>query len=270
MLHNIKLEIAYCGTNYIGWQRQPIAHGVSVQACLEKALRKVVDHPVQLVAAGRTDAGVHSFGQVANFTTDCSIPPANLPKAMRGYLPEDIFVRNASYVPADFNARRSAIGKLYYYTIAPDSSRTAFNWQFAHFLVKEPNIETMNQAAKLFLGEHDFYAFAAKGTSIKNYCRRIDKCEWVPVKQAKQGEFLLPWQQMEGPVWMLQVAGNGFIYKMVRLMAGAMLAVGYKRLGLNDIERALTGQSQIIAPPAPPQGLTLMEVFYDAKSTQLK
>jgi tRNA pseudouridine38-40 synthase len=258
-MQNYKLTIAYDGTDFVGWQRQslPGANNRSVQETLEKALSKLLRQTVSLQGAGRTDSGVHALGQVASFQAETTLPAENLAYALNGRLPNDVRVIKCEKAAPGFHARFSAHRKTYEYYLANQTQASAFDWRNFYICNYRLDLALMQECAGLFVGRHDFKSFAAKGSNVKDYVREIYRCDWAPVTVSNQ----LPWSQPEN-LWRLTVSGNGFVYKQVRLIMGALIAVGRGRLKAEDIKAALLAPADIIAPPAPPHGLYMKEVVY--------
>ena len=169
---NLKLEIEYDGSNYCGWQVQK-SHRKSIQETIEKALRKILQEKIRLVASGRTDAGVHAKAQVANFLTNSDIALKKLQKALNGILPEDIAITKLEEVSVDFHSRFNAKSKVYRYTILNRAYPSALLRNIAYFYSYPLNVPLMHQEAKWLLGKHDFKAFCASGSSAKNTVRTI-------------------------------------------------------------------------------------------------
>lgn len=258
-MRNFCLKIAYDGTAYCGWQRQAASHGQTVQGALEEGLSRLLQEPIALHGAGRTDAGVHAYGQCASFTTANPMPLERIPASLNRLLPADIVVREAWEVPPDFHARFSAKGKTYRYTmVAGDAD--VFSWRYAYFHHQVLDYAAMQKGAALFCGNHAFQAFAANGKrKISSYERQIYRCrlERVPLNLP-----LFP-QTPPQEAWQLEIYGEGFLYKMVRLIGGALFALGQGKLSHDDIARALAGDGRHLAPPLPPQGLLLWQVHYE-------
>ena len=245
----ILLTIAYDGTDYAGWQRQNNA--VAVQQVLEETLSGVLQREIRLRAASRTDAGVHALGQRAAFNGGgLRIPLEKLPEVINNKLPNDISVTGCQSVPEDFNPRHAA-HKTYRYQILnypyPDPMLT----RYAAFVPQSLDINAMKKAAPCFMGRHDFLAFSASGgngTDLNhNTVREIYNCQVT----------------RDGGLITLTVTGNGFLYNMVRIIAGTVLYAGLKKIKPGDIpgiirsrERGLAGKTM------GPEGLTLMEVIY--------
>ena len=281
---NILLKIAYDGTGYIGWQRQPKWRGTSVQQQLEQAISRALSEPVSLFGSGRTDAGVHALAQYANFFTEKSIPCSKLVFAVNNLLPSSIRVLLAREVAADFSARFSAHEKTYRYTIvsAPPSIFTArYVWQ------RPPlDLEKMQSAAQILVGAHDFAAFTVKGYSSESTVRCVSAAKVFSVPDiSAQKSFLgnrispknyehngavlsgeenflgFPWQSLPAAV-VIEVTANGFLYKMMRLIAARLVKVGLVAQPVSQIESLLGGKTLPPVPPAPPHGLMLLNVDY--------
>ncbi len=242
----ILLTVSYDGTAYVGWQYQN--NGPSIQDELEKALQKATGQFVRVTGASRTDAGVHALGQRAHFDVCSSIPPEKYPFVLNRWLPEDIRVTAARQVKDDFHARFMAAGKLYTYRIhnAPHASAILRHCT-AHVPVRLDEA-AMRQSAQALLGTHDFAAFAAAGGQAKTTVRTID---FFALDRA--GEEIT-----------LRVHGNGFLYNMVRIIAGTLIDVGHGKLDKDCIARALESRDRLdLGVTAPACGLELTRVEYD-------
>ncbi|ATW27144.1 tRNA pseudouridine(38-40) synthase TruA [Candidatus Formimonas warabiya] len=247
MTRNIKLLIEYEGTNYVGWQKQPESHGKSIQGLLEDSLRTMVQHEVHLTAAGRTDAGVHAQGQVANFFTPSAIPAERFPPGLKGLLPADIVVKGAWEVPEQFHARYSALRKTYRYTIRTARAPSAFEWRYSLHLPIPLNVEAMKTGAGFFLGTHDFTSFCAKGSPAKKFIRTVHAC-----RISSDQEHIY-----------FEVTADGFLYNMVRIMVGTLVNVGRGRWAPEHVKTIIEAKNRNLAgPTAEPQGLMLCEVNY--------
>ena len=257
-MRHIMITVAYDGTNYIGWQRQDIGKGMSIQGALEQAAYRLLGEPVTIAGAGRTDAGVHAWGQRAAFHTEKKIPIAQVPYAFNCVLPRDIRVRQAVEVADDFHVRFDAKSKHYRYVFL-QGSPDVFSWRQAYFLSRPVDISLMQQGAELFCGEHNFQAFTVNSRrEIASYRRTITRCQFQPLQYSN--EILPEIAPLQG--YALDVEGEGFLYKMVRLIAGSLLALGQGALSLEQLQQALRCGKEILAPPLPAQGLTLVEVKY--------
>ncbi|HUT33253.1 MAG TPA: tRNA pseudouridine(38-40) synthase TruA [Planctomycetota bacterium] len=242
---NLKLTVEYDGTNYHGWQRQ--ANAPSVQQALEEGISRVVGHAATLYGSGRTDAGVHALGQVANFHTSTAIPAERLPHAINAHVADDIAVLRAEDVAADFHARYSAKRKTYRYRIVCRPVRPAVGAAFVHWQRQPLDVAAMRRAAALFLGEHDFAAFESHSEG-EGSVRTISRSD---LEEA--GERLDYY-----------VAANGFLYNMVRAMVGTLLEIGSGRRPPDDVARLLASRDRSLAGrTAPAKGLCLMAVEYE-------
>lgn len=244
---NVKLVIAYNGSAYHGWQRQ--AGGIdTVQQRVEEAAGGVVGHPVDVSGAGRTDAGVHAAGQVANFHTDnLSIPLRGLRRAMNSRLPRDIAIRSAEQVAEDFHASLSAVAKTYLYRVYVAPARPVeLCGQVWHYW-RSLDAERMRAGSVRLIGEHDFQGLATSDETRENTVRTIYRCEVA---------------QTDSEI-IISVTGNGFLYNMVRNIVGTLVEIGRGRWETGQIDRILASRDRRDAgPTAPPDGLYLMSVEY--------
>lgn len=242
----IKLVIEYDGTGYCGWQRQD--RGKTVQQTIEDALRGLTGEKTILHAAGRTDAGVHALGQVAHFDTESSIPPEKFSFALNGSLPADIRIKDSSLADAGFHARFDAKQKHYRYVMqnAPQASAILRN-QSMH-VPNQMDLEKMRRAAGYLIGTHDFAAFAGSPCSVKTTVRTV--CS-IDITQS-------------GSLVQIDVIGNGFLYNMVRIIAGTLMQAGIGKLLPEDVLSILESKDRRRAGiTAKPQGLFLVEVRYE-------
>jgi tRNA pseudouridine38-40 synthase len=245
-VYNIKLTIEYEGTNYQGWQRQKNTPR-TLQEIIEKTLRRILQRRVKLIAAGRTDAGVHARCQVANFKTSSRIPPARLKQALNSLLPDDVVVSRACRVNSGFHARFDAKSKTYRYTILNQSHPSAFWRNLAYFVPYELDFKLMQKAARFLAGRHNFSSFQASDKKQRNSLRTIKK-----IKLTKQGNFIF-----------IDIRADGFLYKMVRNIVGTLIEVGKKKLSPAGIKRILVLRNRKLAgPTAPGRGLCLLRVKY--------
>ena len=244
---NIKLVVAYNGSRYHGWQRQ--ADGLpTVQAALEGALQRVVGHPVTVNGAGRTDAGVHALGQVANFfTSNLAIPLANLRRAADSRCPPDIGVLSAEEVGPDFHASRSAVGKTYRYRIYIGAAKPVARAEQVYHCRCPLEAEPMAFAARRLLGRHDFRGFASSAETRQNTVRTITRCEVTNCEDELH----------------VTISGDGFLYKMVRNIVGVLVEIGRGRWDADRIDLIFSsGDRRHAGPTAPASGLCLMHVAY--------
>ena len=247
MERNLKLTIAYDGTNYHGWQRQL---GVrTVQAEIEAVARRVIRHPVKIVGASRTDAGVHARGQVAHVRTSTAIPANNLRLAIGHRVPGDISLVHLADVPLGFHATRGALGKLYRYRIHNDDRRPV-EWLTARHAwhVWWPlDLGRMQAAAAALIGLHDFAGFASAGCTRSSTVRTISR---FGVRRHLN-------------TILIDVEGNGFLYNQVRNMVGTLVEVGRGRWPPERVPEIIaSGDRRLAGPTAPPQGLCLQWVKY--------
>jgi len=244
-VQNLKLIVEYDGTGYHGWQVQP---GLpTIQGVLQEAVKRISGEEVSITSAGRTDAGVHALGQVANFCTRKEFTPDRWQRALNGLLPPDIAVCRVEQASTDFEARRSARDKTYRYTIlnAPHPSALERHW-LLH--IPEPlDLASMAEAAATLIGEHDFSTFRAANAESPNAIRHIYEARFVA----------------EGSRLQFIVTGNGFLKHMIRIMVGTLLDVGRGRLTPEHFRQILDSKDRRRAgKTAPPHGLCLMHVRY--------
>ncbi len=243
----IKLTLQYDGTNYAGFQRQP--NGVTIQEKLEGALRRLTRDPAFKIgaAAGRTDAGVHARGQVVHFHTESRIPTDRWPYAINQHLPRDIVVVKAEEVPPDFHARYWAVSKRYRYTFEHAPFQSPLSRLYAYHWGRDLDLGRMAEAAALLEGTHDFAAFRSTGGAAKTSTRTVKRLTLTPAE----------------PYIYMDIEADGFLYNMVRIIAGTLLEVGAGRRSLDDVRRALrTGDRTCAGKTLPPHGLCLEEVHY--------
>lgn len=241
----IKLFLAYDGTDFCGWQRQK--NGVSVQETVENAIFSLTGEKVTVTGSGRTDAGVHANGQVAHFDTKSSIPPEKFYKALNPFLTGNVKAINSQKASDNFNACRDAKKKTYSYDFYYSEVENPILDRFSLRIDSEPDFNLINSAINLLVGEHDFKAFCATGSSIKTTVRTVYS---INVVKTENGFRLL-------------FTGNGFLYNMVRIMAGAILDVGNKVLTLKELEKAiLFGDRSILGKTLSAKGLIMQSVEY--------
>lgn len=244
-MRSIKLIIEYDGTQYAGWQVQP--NGLSVQEVIEEALSRLLKEKVRLRSSGRTDAGVHARGMVAEFGTDKTIPLKAFSDGLNSLLPQDIAIRDAQEATPGFNPRKDAKGKHYRYTILNAARRSPLNRFFVWRVGGDLDLPAMERAARHFVGEKDFAAFRASNCAAKTTIRRIDS-----LQISRQEEFVV-----------IDVIGSGFLKYMVRIIVGTLVEVGKGVRDPEEIPRLLeAGDRRRTGITAPPQGLCLVEVIY--------
>lgn len=244
-MRNIKLTIAYDGSAYHGWQRQENA--LTIQELIENAVFKITGERVNVIGCGRTDAGVHAKAYICNFKTICTIPAEKMPYALNTKLPKDVVCYSAEEVNENFHAKYSAKKKCYTYYICDNKFPEVFthSWHYHYKL----DINKMNNAAKAFIGTHDFVGFAAAGFTVKTTVRTIYSLE---VKREENG------------IVRIDVIGNGFLYNMVRIIAGTLCFVGSGKINADDMRDIIASCDRKRAGmTAPPDGLFLTEVYYE-------
>ena len=251
-MRTIKLLVSYDGTDFSGFQRQ--ANARSVQQELESALEPLEGKHVTVAGAGRTDAGVHALGQVASIKLRSAIPTADLVQAMNARLPEDVRVLDAGEVDAGFHARFSASGKAYRYRISNTAFISPFERRFAVHISRPLDLAAMRDAARRLVGEHDFSCFQAKSEKVRGSVRTVARSEWFEEPLPEGGRLLI-----------YDIAGSGFLKYMVRNIVGTLVEVGDGHRTPASIGGLLASKNRAAAgPTAPPQGLYLVRVDYDA------
>ena len=241
-----KLVIEYDGTAYSGWQRQ--INGPSVQQTLEKALARLTGEKIGVVGSSRTDAGVHAYGLCAHFDSATRVPPEKICFALNTMLPPDIRIRESMLAPEGFHARFSTCGKVYRYTFCNARHACAIGRQYKAHAPMPMDEGLMCKEAQSLCGKHDFAAFAASGSVAKSTVRTIYRAE-----VRRQGEDVV-----------FTVLGDGFLYNMVRIIAGTLMEVGTGKRAPGCIARAIsTGDRLQLGQTAPACGLALMRVLYD-------
>lgn len=251
--------ISYYGANYVGWQRQ--LNGLSVQEVLEKALEKTFGAPTSATASGRTDAGVHALGQVVHFDADTSIPTDKIPFAVNTHLPDDVSMLSCEIAPENFNARFSAKRKTYCYKIYVSKHRLPV-LELDHEHITYPlDLDKIEQAAKIIEGTHDFKCFEASGSVVKNTVRTVYSVD-VATRYFDNATVRADGKFFDGEL-SISVTGNGFLYNMVRIIAGTLVYVGIGKLTPQDVSRILeTGDRKAAGKTLGAKGLTLMSVQY--------
>lgn len=239
------IVLQYDGTAYHGWQVQP--GEATIQGELEEVLRRIARHPVHVEGAGRTDAGVHALGQTAAFTLDTRMAPDEIRRALNSLLPRDIRVVRAEEVPPDFHPRYQAQTKIYYYQIFTGAVMSPFLRPHAHHHRGALDSDRMRQAARCFLGTHDFSAFCAADSEVRDKVRTV-----LAADLFRQGDLLV-----------FVVQATGFLKQMVRTMAGTLIEAGRGRIEPGGIEGIIRSRDRGRAgPTAPARGLFLYRVIY--------
>ncbi len=244
-MRNIKLIIEYDGKKFGGWQKQPTK--LNIQGEIEQAIKEITGENVDLIASGRTDAGVHSLGQVANFRTNSKIEIEKFAIAINSKLKKSIVIKSAEEVEEDFHARYKCKGKKYRYVINNSYQGTAIYRDLEYHIPQKLDIIKMKQAIKYFEGKHDFKGFRASGTSSKDSIREIYKAEI----------------KIDNERILIELTGNGFMYNMVRIIAGTIVDVGFGKISPNEIAEIIESKDRTRAGKTlPAHGLYLVEVYY--------
>ena len=244
-MRNIKLTIEYDGKDFNGWQKQP--DKLNIQGEIEKAIFLVTGEKVEIYGSGRTDAGVHAIGQVANFKTNSKIPTNKFAYAINSKLKKSIIIKKAQEVSENFHSRYNCKEKTYRYIINNSEQGTAIYRNQEYHISSALDIQAMKKAASYFEGEHDFKGFKASGTSNKSSIRTIYKA-----KVKKEKERII-----------IELTGNGFLYNMVRIISGTLVDVGLGKIKPEDIPEIIESKyRQRAGKTLPPYGLYLVSVKY--------
>lgn len=247
-MRRVKLILAYEGTAYCGWQIQPPHQGLSIQGVLEDRLSRLTGEKIKTVAAGRTDSGVHAWRQVVHLDTRSSIPEDRWPLALNSMLPPDIVAVSSEEVGPEFHARYSAKAKIYRYFFYASRVPNPFLRRYTYQVPPDLSVREMDAAARLLVGTHDFRCFSASGRPVKSYVRTV---YWARVRRT--GEL----------IW-FEICGSGFLYHMVRIIAGTLMEIGRGKMAPQNVNYILKSRDREMAGPTlPPQGLFLWEVIYD-------
>ena len=254
MSRRIMLTVAYDGTNYSGWQIQPDAE--TIEGILDRELSRILGENIRVIGASRTDAGVHAEGAVAVFDTDSRIPGEKFSYALNQSLPDDIVIRGSKEVAPDFHPRKTDCRKTYRYSIWHDCFPLPTNSRYTHWLHYPLNYEEMVKAAPFFKGEHDFVGFCSASTDAESTVRTIYDIEVVR-------DLIEPVVRDDGRSYHgridIYVTGNGFLYNMVRIIAGTLIDVGTGKIAAGDIPGIIDSKDRTRAGnTAPAKGLTLM------------
>ena len=250
MKRNFKMQISYDGTRYQGWEHQPTTD-MTIQGKIETVLSKMVEMPegkvVDVIAAGRTDAGVHAKAMIANVQLDTNMTEEQILAYANRYLPEDICVDELKAASARFHARYNAIGKTYCYSCYFGTAKPVFDRKYVTVLEEMPDVEQMKKAAAFLTGTHDYKSYCSNPRMKKTTVRCVDS---IKISQ-------------NGPYIHLYFHGNGFLQNMVRIMTGTLLEVGFGRMKPEQVREILeAGDRKLAGPTAKPCGLCLIEVDY--------
>ena len=244
-MRNLRLDICYEGTRYRGWQRLPGTDN-TIQAKLEQTLSRILDEPIEITGSGRTDAGTHALGQVANFHCHSAMPCEQILEQLRRYLPEDIGIYSCKNVSERFHARLNAKTKTYCYRVWNSSKPCVFDRKFVYVDERSVDLAAMKTAAQFFLGQHDFSAFCANKKMKKSTVRHIQSLEITRVDDEIR----------------FTVTGNGFLHHMVRIIVGTLLEVGRGERPADSIPQLFGANRSDAGELISASGLCLMEVTY--------
>lgn len=246
-MKNYKMILQYDGTRYDGWQKQGNT-GNTIQEKIETVLKRMTGEAAELIGSGRTDAGVHALGQVANAHLDTEMTPEEIKNYLNEYLPEDIAVMQVEIVPERFHSRLNATGKLYTYSIETGPKKQVFQRKYVYGLGKPLNVKAMEQAARYVLGTHDFRSFCSNKNMKKSTVRTIKVLNI----------------QEQGSRVEIAVSADGFLYNMVRILAGTLIEVGLEKRRPESMKEILDAKNrQEAGYTAPVEGLMLTTVFYE-------
>jgi tRNA pseudouridine38-40 synthase len=245
-MRTIKLTIEYDGTNYQGWQVQP--KGRTIQGMIEEKLALLTGETIPLIGSGRTDAGVHAFGQIAHFKTKSQMDVHSIQRALNSLLPPDIVIQKVEQVEGDFHARKHSKSKAYEYRILNRNIRSVFHRGHAWHIPQKLDLKGMKKATQQLMGEHDFSSFRSVGSPTRTAVRKVIRAEW---RRGRDG------------LLRFEIEANGFLKQMVRAIVGTLVEVGKGKVTSEEFERILESKDRKRAgPTAPAHGLFLKEVKY--------
>jgi tRNA pseudouridine38-40 synthase len=245
-MKRVKLVVAYDGTNYCGWQVQP--NGITIEGVLNEALSSLLGEEIKVTGASRTDSGVHSLGNVAIFDTNTRIPAEKISYALNQRLPEDVVVQSSCEVAADWHPRHCNSRKSYEYRILNRTFPMPTRRLDTYFVHYPLDIAQMKKAADILVGTHDFKSFCSVNTPVEDTVRTIFDCTVA----------------QDGDIITIRVTGSGFLYNMVRIIAGTLIQVGLGRMEAQHIEEILKAKDRRAAgPTAPAHGLTMLGIVYE-------
>ena len=245
-MKRIGIVVAYDGTNYCGWQIQP--NGVTVQGVLNETLSKLLGEKIEVMGASRTDAGVHALGNVAVFDTGSRIPGEKISYALNQFLPEDIRIQLSEEVDPDFHPRYCDSEKTYQYRILNRRFPVPTERLYSYFYHYKLDVDLMREATSFVIGKHDFASFCGSGAQVKSTVRTITAMD--------------VWR--DGDIITIEVSGTGFLYNMVRILAGTLIEIGNGQYPPEKMAQILEARNREAAgPTAPAHGLTLMGIQYE-------
>lgn len=261
-MRNLKMTVAYDGTNFSGWQVQP--DKPTVQEAIESAIEKIVGTSVRVLAAGRTDAGVHAIGQVVNFRTHSDIGAEQFRLGIQSHLPPEIVIREIREVPLEFHATFSAVRKRYNYVIHQSGISSPFLRRYTHWVRGDLDLDAMNRGAQFLWGKHDFRCFETQWPNKATSVRTIQECRVMRCRSwmwDQAGDVVM--DEGDGPFVILTIQADGFLYNMVRTIMGTLLKVGQKKWPAEHVQTIVENRSRNQAgPTAPAHGLYMMQVDY--------
>lgn len=242
-MRRIRLTVAYDGTDYCGWQVQP--NGITIEEKLNQALSELLHEDIHVIGASRTDSGVHAMGNLAVFDTESRIPAEKMALALNPRLPDDIVIQASEEVPADYHPRKCNSIKTYEYKIVSRKLPDPLRRRYSAFVYWELDAEKMNEAASYLVGEHDFVSFCSSGSQAEDTIRHI-----YGANVSREGDLIT-----------IRLRGNGFLYNMVRIIAGTLLEVGRGRMEPSYVKEILNARNRDLAGnKAPAEGLTLVSI----------
>lgn len=247
----LKVTVAYKGTQYNGWQIQP--KGRTLQGVLEKTISQALGETIQILGASRTDAGVHAIGQVFCVQYVCALPPENFRFVINRALPTDIVITHVEVVEPSFHPIVHTSSKIYHYKVHNGPLRDPFQDDLAWHVRETLDLSAMRNAAKQFLGEHDFASFCASGSNVKSTVRTVYS---IDIDQTATDELTFKFH------------GNGFLYNMIRILVAVLIRVGQGKMTVQRAKEILEAKNRNLVPwTAPAQGLYLVEIFYEKQDS---
>lgn len=245
-MRRIKLEVAYDGTNYCGWQIQP--NEITVEEVLNKKLSELLKEEVMVIGASRTDSGVHALNNVAVFDTNTKIPADKMAYALNQRLPEDIKIQDSCEVALDFHPRYCNSTKTYVYQILNRKFDIPIHQRNTYFVYMPLNEEAMKKAASYIIGKHDFKSFCSTKTRVVDTVRTVYDLDVMKT----------------GDIISIRISGSGFLYNMVRIIVGTLVRVGLGVYPPEHVKEIIEGKDRLLAgPKAPAKGLTLINIAYE-------
>lgn len=246
MKQNYKFRISYDGTRYQGWEHQPTTD-MTIQGKMENVLSRMAGEEIEVTGAGRTDAGVHARGMIANAFIDTDLQPEEIMDYMNRYLPDDICIQDVRVASDRFHSRYNAVGKTYRYTCCTGRIKPVFDRKYVYYIEETPDVDKMKEAAAILIGEHDFRSFCANPRMKKSTVRRVDRIDIV-----RKGAYIT-----------FTYHGTGFLQYMVRILTGTLLEVGFGKRTPESMRELLEAKDRREAgATAPACGLTMLEVDY--------